>query len=49
MRIADVSVGKRLGVSYLLLTALIVTSAGAGWWGLREQAAAERDHATSGP
>ncbi|MEV0903056.1 methyl-accepting chemotaxis protein [Actinoplanes sp. NPDC049802] len=42
MRIADISVGKRLGASYLLLSALIVTSAGAGWWGLDQQAAAER-------
>ncbi|MBO3739117.1 methyl-accepting chemotaxis protein [Actinoplanes flavus] len=43
MRIADVSVGKRLGASYLLLTALIVTSAGAGWWGLGQQADAEAE------
>jgi methyl-accepting chemotaxis protein len=43
VRIGDVSVGKRLAVSYCALTALIVTSAGAGWWGLRQQAAAERE------
>ncbi|GIE76739.1 hypothetical protein Aph02nite_26890 [Actinoplanes philippinensis] len=43
MRIGDISVGVRLAVSYCSLTALIITSAGAGWWGLREQAAAERD------
>ncbi|WP_229068523.1 methyl-accepting chemotaxis protein [Actinoplanes sp. DH11] len=43
MRLRDVSVGKRLGASYLVLTALIVTCAGTGWWGLRQQAAAQRD------
>ncbi|GIF03862.1 methyl-accepting chemotaxis protein [Actinoplanes siamensis] len=43
MRISDVSVGKRLGTSYLVLTALIVTSAGVGWWGLRQQASAESE------
>jgi methyl-accepting chemotaxis protein len=37
MRIGDVSVGKRLGASYLVLTALIVTAAGAGWWSLGQQ------------
>src|SRR4051812_3258619 len=37
MRVKDVSVGKRLGVSYLLLIALIVVAAGVGWWGLRAQ------------
>ncbi|MEU4163589.1 methyl-accepting chemotaxis protein [Actinoplanes sp. NPDC026670] len=45
MRLGDISVGKRLAVSYCALTALIVTSAGAGWWGLRQQAAAERQMA----
>ncbi|GIF16021.1 methyl-accepting chemotaxis protein [Actinoplanes teichomyceticus] len=43
MRIRDVSVGKRLGTSYLVLTTLIVTSAGVGWWGLRQQASAQRE------
>ncbi|MDI6099517.1 methyl-accepting chemotaxis protein [Actinoplanes sp. NEAU-A12] len=37
MRLRDVSVGTRLGASYLVLTSLIITSAGVGWWGLREQ------------
>ena len=37
VRFRDVSVGKRLGASYLLLTALIVVAAGVGWWGLRQQ------------
>ncbi|BCJ46917.1 hypothetical protein GCM10010168_35630 [Actinoplanes ianthinogenes] len=41
MRIGDVSVGKRLGASYLVLTSLIVTSAGVGWWGMRQQVGAE--------
>ncbi len=36
------SVGRRLGVSYLVLTTLIVTSAGVGWWGLREQSGAQQ-------
>ncbi|MEV4278440.1 methyl-accepting chemotaxis protein [Actinoplanes xinjiangensis] len=45
MRIGDISVGKRLALSYCALTALIVTSAGTGWWGLRQQAAAEREMA----
>jgi methyl-accepting chemotaxis protein len=35
--VKDVSVGKRLGVSYLLLIAMIVVAAGVGWWGLRAQ------------
>jgi methyl-accepting chemotaxis protein len=43
MRLSDVSVGKRLAASYFILTALIVTSAGTGWWGLRQQAAAEQE------
>jgi methyl-accepting chemotaxis protein len=43
MGIGDISVGKRLAVSYCALTALIVTSAGTGWWGLRQQAAAEQE------
>ena len=42
MRISDIGVGRRLGASYLVLTALIVISAGAGWWGLRRQAIAEQ-------
>src|SRR3954467_3233965 len=42
MRISDVNVGKRLGASYLVLTALIGASAGVGWWGMRQQVAAEQ-------
>ncbi|MEU4623370.1 methyl-accepting chemotaxis protein [Actinoplanes sp. NPDC023801] len=45
MSIGDMGVGRRLGASYLVLTTLIVTSAATGWWGLRQQAAAERDMA----
>ena len=37
------SVGVRLGVSYLILTALIVAAAGTGWWGLRQQATAQQE------
>ena len=37
MRFSDISVGKRLGASYFVLTALIVVAAGVGWWGLRQQ------------
>ncbi|OJF12412.1 methyl-accepting chemotaxis protein [Couchioplanes caeruleus] len=37
MRISDVSVGKRLGASFLVLASLIVVAAGAGWWGMRQQ------------
>ncbi|MFI5491782.1 methyl-accepting chemotaxis protein [Actinoplanes sp. NPDC051859] len=40
MRISDVSVGKRLGASFLVLASLIVLAAGAGWWGMREQSVA---------
>ncbi|GIE91851.1 methyl-accepting chemotaxis protein [Actinoplanes regularis] len=43
MRLGDISVGKRLGTSYLILTALIITSAGTGWWGIRQQTNAEKD------
>ncbi|AEV83679.1 methyl-accepting chemotaxis protein [Actinoplanes sp. SE50] len=43
MRIRDIGVGTRLGASYLVLTTLIVTSAGVGWSGLRQQAAAEKE------
>ncbi|MEU8238365.1 methyl-accepting chemotaxis protein [Actinoplanes missouriensis] len=43
MRLGDVSVGKRLGASYLVLTVLLFVCAGTGWWGLRQQAAAEQD------
>ncbi|KUL31967.1 methyl-accepting chemotaxis protein [Actinoplanes awajinensis] len=43
MGIGDISVGKRLGASYLVLTALIVSSAGTGWWGLRQQASAQSE------
>jgi methyl-accepting chemotaxis protein len=46
MGIGDIGVGRRLGASYLVLTTLIVTSAATGWWGLRQQAAAEREMAT---
>ncbi|WP_433789339.1 methyl-accepting chemotaxis protein [Actinoplanes sp. CA-252034] len=42
MRLGDISVGTRLAVSYCSLTALIVTSAAVGWWGLRQQATAEQ-------
>ncbi|WP_436536560.1 methyl-accepting chemotaxis protein [Actinoplanes sp. HUAS TT8] len=42
MRISDVSVGKRLGASFLVLTGLIATSAGVGWWGMRQQVTAEK-------
>jgi methyl-accepting chemotaxis protein len=31
-------VGRRLGGSFLILAVLIVVAAGAGWWGLRQQA-----------
>ncbi|MEV6599205.1 methyl-accepting chemotaxis protein [Actinoplanes sp. NPDC051346] len=41
MRISDVSVGKRLGASFLVLASLIVVAAGAGWWGMRQQSAAQ--------
>ncbi|MEU4694083.1 methyl-accepting chemotaxis protein [Actinoplanes sp. NPDC023714] len=41
MRIYDVSVGKRLGASYLVLSVLLVASAGTGWWGLRQQETAQ--------
>ncbi|MFI7597477.1 methyl-accepting chemotaxis protein [Actinoplanes sp. NPDC049681] len=37
MRISDVSVGKRLGASFLVLVMLIVVAAAAGWWGMRQQ------------
>ncbi|MEV4637526.1 methyl-accepting chemotaxis protein [Actinoplanes sp. NPDC049548] len=37
MRISDVSVGKRLGASFLVLVLLIVVAAAAGWWGMRQQ------------
>ena len=37
LRVKDVGVGKRLGLSYLLLTVLIVVAAGMGWWGLYAQ------------
>ncbi|GGQ79451.1 HAMP domain-containing methyl-accepting chemotaxis protein [Couchioplanes azureus] len=37
MRISNVSVGKRLGASFLVLASLIVVAAGAGWWGMRQQ------------
>jgi methyl-accepting chemotaxis protein len=37
VRFSDVSVGKRLGASFSLLTALIVLAAGVGWWGLQQQ------------
>jgi methyl-accepting chemotaxis protein len=37
VRVKDISVGKRLGASYLVLTSLIVVSAGVGWWGLQQQ------------
>jgi methyl-accepting chemotaxis protein len=43
LRINDISVGKRLGASYFLLTALIVVAAGAGWWGLRQQSESQED------
>ncbi|MEU4422387.1 methyl-accepting chemotaxis protein [Actinoplanes sp. NPDC024001] len=43
MRIRDVSVGKRLGASYLVLTSLIVTAAGVGWWGLQEQSDSQHE------
>ncbi|MEV4345111.1 methyl-accepting chemotaxis protein [Actinoplanes sp. NPDC049596] len=43
MRIGDVSVGTRLGASYLVLTALIVTAAGAGWWSLGQQSDKQRE------
>ncbi|WIM99302.1 methyl-accepting chemotaxis protein [Actinoplanes oblitus] len=42
MRIGDMSVGKRLGASYLVLTTLIVTSASVGWWGMRQQTSTEK-------
>jgi methyl-accepting chemotaxis protein len=41
MRIRDIGVGKRLGASYLVLTALICTSAGVGWVSLQDQSAAQ--------
>ncbi|WP_199513830.1 methyl-accepting chemotaxis protein [Nucisporomicrobium flavum] len=42
MRGISLSVGKRLGLSYFLLTVLIVVAAGAGWWGLRQQSDTQR-------
>ncbi|MEV4641511.1 methyl-accepting chemotaxis protein [Actinoplanes sp. NPDC049548] len=38
----DVSVGKRLALSFCVLTVLILSAAGAGWWGLRQQDDAQR-------
>ncbi|GIF31648.1 methyl-accepting chemotaxis protein [Actinoplanes utahensis] len=43
MNVRDVSVGARLGASYLVLTALIVTAAAVGWWGIRQQADSGRE------
>ncbi|MEU7908118.1 methyl-accepting chemotaxis protein [Actinoplanes sp. NPDC049118] len=42
MRVKDVSVGKRLGASYFLLTSLIVIAAGVGWWGMQQQSETQR-------
>ncbi|BCY08117.1 methyl-accepting chemotaxis protein [Actinoplanes sp. L3-i22] len=46
MRISDINVGKRLGASFFVLTALIGASAGVGWWGMRQQVSAEEELAT---
>jgi methyl-accepting chemotaxis protein len=42
MGIRNAGVGLRLGGSFLVLTVLIVVSAGAGWWGLAQQQQAQR-------
>ncbi|ATE53364.1 methyl-accepting chemotaxis protein [Actinosynnema pretiosum] len=38
MRVRDLSVGKRLGLSFASLSALIAVAAGVGWLGLSEEA-----------
>ncbi|GAA2667545.1 MULTISPECIES: methyl-accepting chemotaxis protein [Actinosynnema] len=46
MRVRDLSVGKRLGLSFASLSALIAVAAGVGWLGLSEEATTQErlDH-----
>ncbi|GGN74719.1 chemotaxis protein [Actinoplanes lobatus] len=42
MRIANVRVGRRMTIAFATLTALIVASAGVGWWGLEKTSEAQQ-------